>query len=518
MKRTGLRIFCLILSITALWTFTSCNVIIINEMDETTEVTESDTQNNYTTDTVTSDTDNSGHAQNTETKAETSTTYDTTEQERSNDVLAKEYLIAVYKNSRQKFNDITFMITTTDAETIAPDVSSGSEIAIARAERNQLVEKRFGVSLVTKVSDVDTIYWETRDSILADTYYTDILAVPQSVLGTFYAAGLLMNIRTLPYITLNSPYFNQSSIDAASGGFGVYGVSGDAVFNPNRMTGIYLNKDLIREAGIELPYKFVYDGTWTWDKLFSISAAVTDSLNSDERQIYSTTSMLKDDITANLIYESTGNKYMNSKVMTIPSVGFSPSSVSRIVDILKTYLKDLNKFKWDTETQALAAFTGGDSVYMIARLYVMSWMANLKTDWGIVPLPKFSESQASYQTLADSSTLMFAVPLNNNNVDAASVVLQGLNAASYGHITDKFINHHMNYIMRDNDSINMIEMIMKTQVFDFALMFGNSYESVKDGTVSAVLRAAKGESMENLFALYSGQIRDEMTSAFQMSN
>lgn len=512
MKRivvTGLRIFCLILSTTVIWSCTGCGIIIINDMTETSEVTDSDTVETQTpSDTGDSKTDIPDDENHETTDSET-------EENLPNDILARKYLLSV---QRKKFNNITFIITTTDTETIAPQTIT-SDMSEARIERNQQIEKRFEVELVTRNADINTIYESTKNAVLSDTYYTDLLAIPQYNLGVFYASGLLMNIKNLPYISLTSPYFNQSSVDAASGGFGVYGVSGEAVFNPNRMAGIYMNKNLIREAEIELPYQSVYDGTWTWETLYSISSQVTSSLNSDTgtENIHSITSMLNDETTSNLIFSSSGEKYMSSKAMSIPSVGFSAESVSKQIDTITIYLNDGNRYSGD-EQSSLAQFNNGNSVFMIARMYVMSWMTNSKTDWGVLPLPKKSEEQQGYNTLADSNALMFSVPSNSNNVDAASVILQAMNAASYKQITDKFITYYMNSVVRDNDTVNMLEIIMDTQVFDFALMFGNAYSSVKDGTVSAVYRAANGESISDIYNANYSSVTEAMKKAFPMSN
>lgn len=520
MNQIALRIICFILLIIGVFIFTGCGIIIINDIDKSSAPRDTGTDTQET-----KPPEDSGFSDGSSPGVQSNGNLKDGEGTVTNEELARSYLDSVYTNSRKTLNNIYFVITTTDSETISPKVSGdtkASSVSRARIERNRQIREIFKVNIVTKVSGINDIFRDLKNNVLADTYYTDILAVPQENLGAFYADGLLMNLKNLPYIELDSPYFNQSSIDASSGGFGVYGLSGDGVFNQNLMTGIYINKDLIRAAGLDLPYGLVYDGTWTWDKLYEISSSVSGSLNDE---IYPVTSMIADDVMRDLIFTSSGNKYMKSGVMSVPSVGFTPASAAGVVDLIRLYLNDGKKFggglgAGDSNADVLAAFTEGNSLYMIGKLYVMSWMANMKTDWGVVPLPKFSEEQESYQTLTDSSSLMLAVPVNNNNVDAASVVIQGINAGSYGWITEKYITYHMNYILRDNDSINMIDIIMKSQVFDFAFGLGSAYSSVRNGTVSVIERAAGagGSDIERLLPNYSESIIKTMTAAFPLSN
>jgi hypothetical protein len=507
MNRMRLKIFFLALTLISVHVLTGCNIITLNDIEDTTENSDTPDSPPIFGDVTIGEDDMSDDIPVGEGVPGEVTV--------SSETLARRFFMSVY---RKKFDDITFLISTTNAETIQPETIT-SDVSQARVERNSQIQNRYGIKLITRLSSAQNIYEETKIAVNSGKYYTDLLALPQSVTGALYADGLLLNLKTLPYINLESEYFDQSSIKACSGGFGVYGLSGEALFNPNNMTGMYINKDMLRNAGLDLPYASVYDGTWTWDKTFALSAASTANVDG-EPQTYSYASMLAEDTIENLIYASSGLHYAQSDVMAVPEIAFTPTDKQLIstVEAIKSYLNDARRLITDDPQTALSAFNSGNSLYLIDKLYVMSWMANSSTDWGIVPMPKISESQDGYKTLADRNSLIFSVPRNNVDAEATSIVLQAMNAASYRHMTDAYIDDHMTNILRDGDSVNMLDLITRSQTFDSAFVFGSAYQTLSDGTIGLISRAARGESLDALYQSHADAIKQTMTSVFPMSH
>ena len=137
---------------------------------------------------------------------------------------------------------------------------------------------------------------------------------------------------------------------------------------------------------------------------------------------------------------------------------------------------------------------------MIDRLYLMSWMPNSTQNWGILPLPKLTESQESYITLAAPETLFFAMQKNTVDSAKASVVMSALNAASYGVLSEAYTHYAMNHLLRDNDSANMLAIISASRSFDFALAFSGTTVSLAEATTTGLMELARGLSATSLLA------------------
>jgi hypothetical protein len=50
---------------------------------------------------------------------------------------------------------------------------------------------------------------ETKQAVESGTYYTDLMMIPLYMTGQFRIDGVLANLRSLPFLDLNAPYFNN---------------------------------------------------------------------------------------------------------------------------------------------------------------------------------------------------------------------------------------------------------------------------------------------------------------------
>ena len=396
-----------------------------------------------------------------------------------------------------------FFITTPSADYIDPE-NTASVVSRLAAERNEDVEEQFGVTLSTSVDDASTMLSELAQAVAADTYYTDLLMVPVYMVGNFRAADTLINMRTLPFFDIEQPYFNQESSDMTSGGYATYGVAGHASIAPSSLSALFMNKTILEEAGTD-PYA-IYDsaaaGTWTWDQMLGYYEAVK-TLNGErtaagQSAYYTMTAQNTADRLPDLIFKAEGNDYVRTGRRTVPVLGYTLKSVQNAMDILAKFYNDQYAIT-DPTAGAVNCFSGGESAFLVDYLYIMSWMPGAKADWGVVPLPKGTETD-EYRTLISNTELVFAVPKNHTNGEVPAVILSALNAASYGYIYDEYVDYHMEEVLRDNDSINMVDLILDTASFDFALAFGNAYPTIAAATYRLVRDCAATNNLADYFA------------------
>ncbi len=466
----------------AVFSLTACNIITINNPNGLDSVTENI---NIPPSSDTADTE----PEITEETAENNINHVISHADKyTNEKLASRYLSSI---QRKTFDGTPFFITTTNLELLMPPAAD-SEMNIKRLQRNQTVEDKFDISFIMSKSDISTILTEAINAYNSDSYYTDLLAIPINSVGMFAAQGILMNLNSLPYLDLSKPYFNYESISAASGGYETYAVTGEALFNPNDLYGLYFNKTLLRNTGIELPYQLVYDKKWTWDKFFEICSTVS-GIDGDS-PVYSYASSLTDERLIDSAYASMGEKYFISGTDRIPKIAFTENSSAKIIELIQNLIYDENRFVTDGENNPVSIFNTGKSVFLFDRLYVMEWIANSATNWGILPVPMENEYQGAYKNISADETLAFAVLGNNTSVEMVSLVMQGMMAASYGHITDVYMTEHMNNTVRDNDSLNMLEIIMNSAAYDFGTIFSSAYNEINLAGRQTIYNAVYGKA------------------------
>lgn len=419
----------------------------------------------------------------TETKEAETVTPFTPYTEENRDTQIERYLSALPELT---FDGATVFITSPSFSYLEPDTLD-TPVSQKAYERNRMLEERYAISLSTSTRDASTMLTEMQDAVASGTYYSDLVMMPLYTMGQFKSGAVLENLRSLPYLDLEKPYFYQSSVDALSAGYTTWGVSGYASVTQSDFTAVYMNKDLIDNAMMDLPYDLVEEGTWTWDAFYSYVQAVQ-TMNANGSSFYTVTSQNPASRLADLVFVSCDNKYVLSGEKLIPSISFTAESAATAIEYASRIFAD-EKSITDPSAGAIGCFSRGESLFLIDYTYVTTWLTNASVDWGILPLPKLTES-GKYQTLVSNSTLCFGVPAGTVNTELSSILLSAINAASWEVLNDAYVEHSMIYTLRDNDSVNMLDMILDTATFDFALAFGTSYPNMAAGTYQLIRETA----------------------------
>lgn len=414
--------------------------------------------------------------------------------------LAEELLAALPKAD---YAGETFFLSTPVIDYISPDDTS-TVVSRLVAERNATVEELLNVNIITTVEGADAILDRMERSVLSGVYYSDLLMIPSSYVGKFQSMKALVDMQTMPHFDLDMPYFNNSSSDATSAGYATYAVAGDASLNPESYIAVYLNSGILREFGFEPEeiYSAVASGAWTWDKLLEYTAVI------GEGGKYNTlTTNLSQNEFIDIVFKSAGNDYVLAKERKTPIIGYKPETAAKTIDNLRAMYSD-PAVHIGVKEGVVQDFAAGNTLFMVEKLHVLDWMINSDVQWGVAPLPT-GEGGDSYRSVMSSDHLMFAVPINHSNTEMVSLTLMALNAASHGYIHDEFVEYNMTYVLRDNGSVNMLDMILDTATFDFALTFGRAYPEIADATYNLVRSSIENEE-------WDADFKDKMMAATEL--
>ncbi|MBR4205779.1 MAG: extracellular solute-binding protein [Clostridia bacterium] len=395
------------------------------------------------------------------------------------------------------YEGAVFFLTTADSHYIAPDETE-SVVSRLAIQRNAEIEDRYNITILIEVESPDEIREKLAQNIAADSFYSDLIMIPLYRTGEFQYGDLLLNMRTAPFFDITQPYFNSESSDMTSGGYRTYGIAGDATIEPTRFAALYFNRASLTGAGVDVEalYNRTAAGQWTWDELLEIRSAV-ETVGSA-----GVTFSAADELAArlpDLVFKSMGNLFVTSEARKVPMVGFTLRNGQSVLNVLsQLYNNPTVQVRSEQDTAQL--FASGETAFRVDYLETMPTLTNAAVDWGVLPLPKAVAAQESYKTLADNNTLIFSIPKNHTNPEIPVIILSALNAASSGYFGDAYVEYNMMNVVRDNGTINMIDLILKTASFDFALAFGNAYPEIADATFRLIRDCA---ATNDLSAYYS---------------
>ena len=356
-------------------------------------------------------------------------------------------------------------------------------------KRNQLLESRFNIDLeLTKKSDYGSLNGLVNTFIQANSDDYDIIVGHARFNINIAASGYLKNLNNISPIDLSKSYWSQMYNDEIAYKGIHYWATGDISYG--FLSTIYcmfvdsaLWSDLYKDKTI---YDVVNSGGWTVDVLREYSAGAYLDLNgnseADDNDTFgfamqqghvlngiafasgvdyserdsdgNITITVNNEHTIdvfnklyNLFYESGNAAYM------IPNDKYDATALNMFVD---------NRLLFFTST-----FSTCENEKMRA----------METDYYIIPLPKYDESQANYIVNQYDGVPLYGIPITVPlaNVDNVGTVMEALASMSSTMVTPVYYDMALkNKYSRDEESANMLDLIHDCVTTDFAFTWGDS--------------------------------------------
>ena len=99
-------------------------------------------------------------------------------------------------------------------------------------------------------------------------------------------------------------------------------------------------------------------------------------------------------------------------------------------------------------------------------------MRDMTDTFGIVPFPKYDESQTQYYTSLVSQLFYMTIPSTNMNTSRTATIYEALTHESYLSVIPTYYSNVVEQKgLRNEDSIDMLEIMRQTRAVDVATIF-----------------------------------------------
>ena len=296
--------------------------------------------------------------------------------------------------------------------------------------------------------------------------------------------SMLVDLGTIETLDLSHSWWDQHSIESYNIGGKQYTAIGDICFFMKCAPIVnFFNKQLIEDNGLENPYQLVYDGKWTFDKMNEMAEAAANDLNGNgEVDIEDCFGFTGESTGVASFMVGAGINFSSRTGDEVEITLFSDRAATMIEKIVPLWrnknvtLLDQDfygKYGSPFEELFIPTFMANRSLFFSNQLLLALDFRGMDADFGILPLPKYDESQPEYY----STTNIYwrdnlIVPVTNPDLERTGYILDCMGYYSQQLVTPAFIDSTvLNKSVRDEDSASMIELIYDTQVYDIALLF-----------------------------------------------
>ena len=363
------------------------------------------------------------------------------------------------------------------AETMTGDVKNDSIYA-----RNSMVEEKLGIDVQISWNEISVINNDCKLQVQAGSSDYDLFGGHRSSLALSYQ-GMQYKLSDISTLDLTQEWWDQGYIDAITINDSLYTVIGDAgVSTLLFVSSLTFNKKLMDEAQIAYPYDLVREGKWTMDALLNMTTDYSADLNGDGKLVREEDRFALlgwgTETTFSLFYSS-GFAFINQSNTGDHMLEYDADKLNSVLEkLIGVCLRDnVYIHTGDATTteheKTYAVFAEGRSLFSdIVLSKIGTFYSAMEDDFGIVPPPKFDETQEDYCAYLGYTIPVMFISANTADPERTGTVMEALCTASYDNVTPQMyeiVTKLKN--ARDEDSSEMIEIIIRNKFIDTAHFF-----------------------------------------------
>ena len=360
---------------------------------------------------------------------------------------------------------------------------NGDPINDATYRRVQNAEERLNI----EVAETELINWsdvsaKLKQSVSAGSDDYDLVLNQIFRSGSDAVGGYMYDWNQIPHITLSQPWYTKSIQDASLGDR-LYMLESDLSTSYTEQTWFILfNKKLAENAGLTDLYKTVDDGKWVADYLYELGSSLYQDINgnsqTDADDVFGYGTSVSDAcMTAALYYALNGRMVeLDRDSLTVNHVIAEEKnirSLEKLASLLYTMPNVYNKLEIGSATR-LQMFTNNKFVFCMCQVGVLTneTLRAFDDPYGVLPLPKYDESQSEYYTLVDGGADILTIPATLTNPEMLGAAVEVMSCYSYNYNTPTFMNIGLEQKgTRDEESITMLRSILDSRVIDFGYLY-----------------------------------------------
>lgn len=423
---------------------------------------------------------------------------------------------------------------------------SGEALDVAFYNRNQFIENYFNINI--EMSTLSSEYQMAEHLSVASSAGTDFadafFSVAGHVMPSAVANGYALDLTKLDELNLGASYWDQRIQREYSIQGRLFALEGDfTVWDDLRTHVVLYNGDLYRQFGYTeiygSPYEMVRAGNWTLDTMLEMFEGRSDI---DNGPLTSTSKwgMLSETPFPYIVFLGTGMKTIEVQEDGSLSLLFADNTYyDRVYNVFEDILRKvgLNQevlladasngvLSGDIWTGVSNMFEANLALFRTTTLSAATRLTNMEADFGILPIPKYDQTQETYYSwcTSDAHTPLMIPATALSHIDTTAAITEAICYFSKYMDTNVqtvleafYENMAVAKLCRTGEDYAMLQLIFANKTYDIDGALGITGIRMKTGslagkrdisTLASEFAAIKDSSLNKLSELLANMIKN----------
>ena len=399
------------------------------------------------------------------------------------------------------------------------DEEEPSAVDEAKKKVVDYIETNYNCKITGQLSN--TIADTVKNQVTSGLHEFDIVFETLGIAPTLATGKYIVDLNTVPNINLTDPWWDKNAVKDLSIDGKVYFVNGDINTYDDQGTWVVMfNKTLKTKLNIEEDfYQLVRDNKWTYDKFAEIckSEITNDSTGDGVLDDLDTWAFGTECYNIYIQLAGAGLKIAEKDDNDLPylTVADIPEQTySILANILDLYNREdtvmvAENYRYKNypnvyEGTVHKAFLEGRELFYMCGLMNGPSFRMMEDEFGILPIPKYYESQDRYyHTISSYNSTVLMIPEGTPDLEDLGLAITAIAEQSRRYVTPAYYDIQLKYRdSRDDESGEMLDLIFASRTFDLGCYYNwadirGQYMSLSSADIAsrfdAILVAAEME-------------------------
>ncbi|MBE6613543.1 MAG: hypothetical protein E7632_13745 [Ruminococcaceae bacterium] len=378
--------------------------------------------------------------------------------------------------------------------TLDYESETGDLYSDAVYQRNREAEEKLNFKIKVEKSDLSTMRADMEKLVASGDDVYDAVYLPLHFGGaSSFGSDSVLNLNTVDTLQLDQPWWNKSFIESAT-------MKGDVLYTTidyvNLMGYCFanvlcFNQDMMNNLGVDVSlYDLVREGTWTMDAMNTyMKMAVNMGSQSDFAPkvagdaVYGFACQHEEGPL--MLTQGSGSYLMVMNEERLPALAEDMTRLSNVCDKLTSMLSEpgscvMTNVPGSEQGQGIDYFLNGRSLFYHSTLGAADSQRfrEMANEFGILPAPKYDETQDRYYTNLSQYTFALNIPKSAKDPARTGTVIDYLAFLSYNDVMPVLQQSLCYKGMRNDDSIEMMNLILETEIVDLTVATGIGNDTI----------------------------------------